>query len=722
MQTGSALGNESPNHPGLVGLFDDALMAARSWIASEVLLDDRMAAACSAIRLVPDASEGMSLALEACAEAGGLDGGLLVRFDGAAVRLLSSHAVPGSVVESLSAYGRRGSGLLPDSGPGCAGAVTGTSSGASDFLTLSLEQAGFRSFASFPFGDPGCPASGAICLLSRFAGPPRGDSLRRLGRAASLIGESVARRRESDEIAVREASLRAIVDAVADGIVTVDGGGRIVTANPAVGRILDIPADGLVGTLVQDLLPPRDRPAAIDRLRSARVDGGGRLPGHPVELSVCRADGAEVPVEVAVSEIEPGRLFTIVVRDISERLATDLRHRQRDRLASLGTLAAGLGHDMNNVLFPLRAHLNAIGADTSGDGAAHRARHLESVHSGVRYLQQLADGLHYLVNDAGHADGGADGAVVADWWRSTGPLLSRGLPPLTRVEASIPPGLPRVRITEHALTQAVLNLFVNAGEAMSAIRTGDEGLVRISARAAPDGKSILLAVTDNGPGMGEETRSRAFDLFFTTKVRGLGTGLGLAMVARAAREAGGEAWIESAPDAGTSVILRLPAATSGNELSGLAVALTTCDGRAAGFLESALAARGARIARDDGSEAADAWFIDPRGADPRAVRAWRLRRPGRTVVQLGLPHRLHRKAWAGVADCTIRSITDFDTLLAGVGRACSIMQRRKCHASDGDVDGTQGNGGAARADARAQEGDQPVDRARAGGGARARRR
>ena len=63
VQTGSALGNESPNHPGLVGLFDDALMAARSWIASEVLLDDRIAAACSAIRLVPDASEGMSLAL-----------------------------------------------------------------------------------------------------------------------------------------------------------------------------------------------------------------------------------------------------------------------------------------------------------------------------------------------------------------------------------------------------------------------------------------------------------------------------------------------------------------------------------------------------------------------------------------------------------------------------------------------------------------------------------
>ncbi len=684
-----------------------------------MFLEERVAAACAAIRLVPDRAEGLSMAIAACSEAAGMDGGVVIEHAGTGVRVVASHGIDVGVAEAFGSFCLPGSPLLPATSQCSIGPVPPERPDDADFLTFALERAGIRAHASFPLGQPGSAPGSVLCLLSRFASQPRGDALRRLGRVVGTVADAVARRNDSDAVALREASLRAIVDTVADGIVTVDGEGRITSANPAVGRVLGHPPDRLVGMHVRRFLTARGQRGLAGGFPAALRQGSGRPFGRPVELTAVHCNGTEVPIEVVVSEVEPGRLFTLVVRDITERRVAESKLRQSDRMASLGTLAAGLGHDMNNVLFPLRAHLNAIEADRSGEGAPGRAGHVASIASGIRYLQQLADGLHYLVHDAGHADGGQDGAVVEEWWKGTGPLLTRSLPPLTRVEVDISPGLPRVRITEHALTQAALNLFVNAGEAISGCRSGADGLVRLAVHAAPDGRSILLSVTDNGPGMDEETRRRAFDLFFTTKVRGLGTGLGLAMVSRVAREAGGEAWIESEPGRGASVTVRVPVAVDSAELSGVTVAVTGTDGRAVAFVEAALSARGARIAGEGELAAADAWFVDPRGTDPQAVRAWRRRRTGRTVVQLGLPHRVHRGAWSGAADCTVRSITDFDTLLAGVGLACSTIERRRSDGRNGNADGA---GGDRRQDARPQEGDKPRDRARAGGGARARGR
>ena len=704
---------------GLAGLVDEALLAARSWIASEIHRDDQVAVACAAIRLSNEVSEGLGLAVESCCSLAGMDGGAILYREDGQLRVAGSHDLPPSLVAVFEGFGSAGSPLLPGSGDGIAVDLGADAAGGLDFLGLGLQRAGVRAYWAFPLPLEGRGGAAVLCLFSSSASAPRQDRLPRVRRACTQLADSIDRRRASDAIAQREANLRAIVDTVTEGILTIDGSGRIRSANPAIGRILGYSPDELVGRRLVEVIPDRDRPAAESGLERYLAGTERRVIGRPIEVAALRRDGTEVTVEIVVSEVEPRRLFTAVMRDVTERRAADSRLRQSDRMASLGALAAGLGHDMNNVLFPIRAHLNALSADGAAPGADARRDHVEQIQAGVRYLQQLADGLHYLVHEPGHADGGLDGAVLAEWWAGTGALLSRSLPPLTRVEVDIDADLPRVRVTEHALTQSVLNLFVNAGEAIAMVRQGADGLVRIAAHAAPDGRSIVLSVSDNGLGMDEDVRRRAFDMFFTTKVRGMGTGLGLAMVNRVAREAGGDASIASVPGEGATVSLRLPLAAGEAELGGMRVAIGCMDGRAAAFIAAALRARGAVTVGEPDAEAADAWLADPRIVDARAVRAWRLRRPGRTVVQLGVPHRSQREAWAGLADRAIRSIADFDALLVGVDRACAVIQRRR---NDARGNSDVGGAGIAGADSRPQEGDQPHDRPRPGGGARARRR
>lgn len=698
---------------GISGLVDEALLAARAWIASEVFLDERVEAVCERIRTSDGLEADLAEVLELCAELAGAECGVLLLRTEGCLRVAAAHGLDGRQRAAFAGFSMLASPVLPSGHEPVAGSLDPLN-GSDDFLRHALRTAGLRSFVSVPLAIDGRLGEGVICLLSRGDATARQDSMRRIARAGARIAESIDRRRRAADHASREASLRAIVDSVSDGILTVDDSGRIRSANPSASRIFGYLSDELVGMPI-GTLAPRNAPAQATGSLAGCVPGRGfRTYGHPFEVSARTKDGAEVPLEVTFSEIEPGKLVACVLRDISERKQSDARLRQSDRMASLGALAAGLGHDMNNVLFPVRAHLNALAMDAVARRATAAGEHVDQIQQGVRYLQQLADGLHYLVNDAGNADGGCDGAILSNWWRGTGALLRRSLPPLCNVSVEIPDALPRVRITEHALTQAVLNLFVNAGDAMLTVPDHGAGHVCVTAHASPDGRSIDLAISDDGPGMDEATRRRAFDMFFTTKVRGLGSGLGLAMVARAVEQAGGDARIESAPGRGTTVTLRLPVAADPS-VDGAVTAISGLHGRAASFIESALGARGFRTVPEAALESADAWFVDPRAGEVAAVRSWRLRRTGRTVVLLGQPHRLASAKWSAVADCTIESLSDFDTLLVGVDRACSIIQRRR----NDDRDHDDGGAGAAGADARAQEGGQRRHRRRRGGGARA---
>lgn len=151
-----------------------------------------------------------------------------------------------------------------------------------------------------------------------------------------------------------------------------------------------------------------------------------------------------------------------------------------------------------------------------------------------------------------------------------GPLLGRAVPKGVRFESDVPEGLPRVPVAPHKLTQAVLNLIVNAGEAIQSMpKLPRRARVRLWAHAVGSnsgrGRHVHVGVGDNGPGMSPEIKARAFDAFFTTKSRGLGTGLGLPLVRSVVVTAGGELDVDSKPGKGTEVVLSLPAVADHDE-------------------------------------------------------------------------------------------------------------------------------------------------------------
>ncbi|MCC6659508.1 MAG: PAS domain S-box protein [Phycisphaerales bacterium] len=350
--------------------------------------------------------------------------------------------------------------------------------------------------------------------------------------------------------------------------------------------------------------------------------------------------------------------------------------RMADRLASIGTLAAGLGHDMNNVLMPVRARLNAIRAERAGLSIGVR-KHIDTITKSIAYLQQLADGLHFLAMDPENDDGDAGTTDLAAWWAQTGPVLTKAVPKHMKVTASIPSTLPRVAIAPHALTQAVLNLIVNAGDAIPADRKRRQGLARISAvavGAGPAGEErVRLSVTDNGRGMNEETRRRAFDIFFTTKARGVGTGLGLPLVRRVVEHAGGSVDIESELGRGTTMSMTFPAARAIDQDPGGVVrraVVSIGDGRAAGLIRHLLEAAGFSTAISQAPGDASVWVVDARTVTPQQATEWRDRQGGHArLVVIGDPtvtDPARASEWRSLEPLTCHDPSDFEAVKAMV--------------------------------------------------------
>jgi PAS domain S-box-containing protein len=241
------------------------------------------------------------------------------------------------------------------------------------------------------------------------------------------------------------------------------------------------------------------------------------------------------------------------LRERSQSLAEaegELRIMQR--LAPLATLAAGLGHDMSNLLLPMRAHLEALATAVREPSAVE---HVDALHSVLRYIQQLTDSLRLMALDPDRPLVSGKTTDLHEWWETTEPLLSSVIRPSVHLGVGLPEGLPPVRVAPHLLTLAVLNLLVNANEAIDG-----EGEIRVWARPERGGAEVHIGVTDDGRGMSPEVRERAFDPFFSTKRRHHATGFGLPLVHGVVRAAQGVVKADSREGGGTTVTLTLPVA------------------------------------------------------------------------------------------------------------------------------------------------------------------
>lgn len=517
-------------------------------------------------------------------------------------------------------------------------------------------------------------------------------------------------RRKSDSSLAANSS--AALAAALDPIITIDAFGVIESASDSVVRVFGWTPGELIGRNVGVLMPEPHRSAHDGYLARYAATGTTRILNTRRRFEAERKDGTRFPIELSVSRADiPTRadpLFVGIIRDLSDSpsdgdrigargdderqrlqdLVTEqtkaleqahIRLRLADRMVSIGTLAAGLGHDMNNVLLPVRAQINVLLAASSrllsqardvqcngGPPASSQAPEdirpaVQAIAASVTYLQQLADGLHYLAQNPDNSQPDKAATDLRDWWRRAGVVIGKSIPRHVKLSASIARGLPPVGVAPHRLTQAVLNLVVNAGEAIPTLeadptRKRRQGRVRLTARAETDdaGRTwVLLAIADNGTGMTPEVKRRAFELFFTTKSRGHGTGLGLPLVHKVAARVGGRVEIDSEIGKGTTVTMRLPAATAVLVQPVRLAVITVADARVGTLVRHVLEAAGVEVASGDQNPiAADLWVSD--AAAGKTCGAVGNRRHG--------PHRV-----------TIPPSADFQTIRDLVGEALTRM-------------------------------------------------
>ncbi len=364
-----------------------------------------------------------------------------------------------------------------------------------------------------------------------------------------------------------EAQLRSLSEALLDaadmaelGLVVYVGGPagpQGIFASNSAARLLGYEVSELVGVPLLPFLVPEDVARAEDRWR--RRLAGEALP-PTFEVEVFRKDGSRLPLELAVSQVTyEGRPAVVsFMRDITERRRAEASLVQTDRLATVGTLAAGVAHEINNPLAYVLLNLGFLERELAGlvAGDADRERVMQMVQAAREGTERVA----VIVRDlrsVSRADG--EGQRFVDVRRVVESALNIATNEIRRRARLVTAldDLPAVHGNEGRLGQVFLNLLLNAAHAIPAGRD-QENEVRVDAWESAPGR-VSVRVRDTGTGIAPELIPRIFDPFFTTKPPGLGTGLGLSICQNIVTSMGGTIDVDSAPGRGTTFTVTLPA-------------------------------------------------------------------------------------------------------------------------------------------------------------------
>jgi len=240
----------------------------------------------------------------------------------------------------------------------------------------------------------------------------------------------------------------------------------------------------------------------------------------------------------------------------SPSVPEELPHEERElhrlqRMAMLGTLASGLGHDLRNLVMPVLLRLDVVAAST--DLPEKAKGDLASIRHSILRLQRLASGLRLLASDPFDQRGEAQLTSLNDWWQDMQPIVVDSLPGKTVIEVKIDPDLPPVAVPPATLAQILINLVLNSRTAMEL-----EGSPRLWLHARVVGDCVRLDVRDNGTGMDAETRARCFEPYFTTRAREFATGLGLSTGRALLNRYGGDLTLGVEEASGTTFTITLP--------------------------------------------------------------------------------------------------------------------------------------------------------------------
>jgi PAS domain S-box-containing protein len=354
-----------------------------------------------------------------------------------------------------------------------------------------------------------------------------------------------------------EARFRTLAEASPDSI-TVISRGRFVYANPATAAVLgfDNPEEFLARPVDQLLVDPEE--SAIMAERIGRIVRGERLP--PREYGGRRKDGSVAVMEISTSLIQYDGAPAILSfgRDTTERRAWHAELMRADRLATIGMLSASVAHEINNPLTYTLLHLERMALTVPQQIADPAAR--RQVETMIAEAREGGERVRAIVRDllsvARHDDDVAPVSVEAALdtaLKLAGPTVATRAEVIRRCQP-----VPPVRASIGRLGQVLLNLILNAADAFERDAPGN----RVEIEIGRDGEVVVVAVTDNGRGIGPDVLPRIFEPLFTTKPLGAGTGLGLSICKTIVTELGGTITARSTLGSGTRVEVRLPAERS----------------------------------------------------------------------------------------------------------------------------------------------------------------
>jgi PAS domain S-box-containing protein len=414
-----------------------------------------------------------------------------------------------------------------------------------------------------PLRDADLRAGVPTRTLRRFRTPA--GAIRLLEVSAKSIGDGrmlgiardVTDRLMRERLEHSEESFRMLIERSPD-VVIVHADWKIVYLNSAAGRILALDPASTIGTHILDIVHPDDRDVSRRKIETLAqhgsstpftdvrfLRGGG---GPPIMLSI---GGVRVLFEGKPSIVAVGR-------DVSDQRRLQLQLAQAERMASLGTLAAGVGHEINNPLAYVLLNLEAITRLAAKVDPAIAATIVDHAGSASEGAQRIAKIVRDLRAFSRFDD---DARIIVDVRRALEVALSTASHELkhrARVVTMLDEEAP-VFGSEGRLAQLFLNLLVNAAHA---IREGHPSDNEIGVRVRVDGDKVVVAISDTGVGISEADRPHLFEPFFTTKPTGEGSGLGLAICHGLVTALGGSIAVESTVGKGSTFTVTLPRATS----------------------------------------------------------------------------------------------------------------------------------------------------------------
>jgi len=377
------------------------------------------------------------------------------------------------------------------------------------------------------------------------------------------------KRRDADN-ALRESSekYRTILESIEEGYFETDQKGNLTFSNEAFGKILGYPRHQLLGMNSRDYTTP-DTAEKISRIME-QIEQTGR-PEDVTDYDVIRKDGSKAALELSISLLtdKDGKPvgFRGMLRDVTRRKETEYKNRlleiqlqQAQKMESIGTLAGGIAHDFNNILMGIQGNATLMLLKIESEHPNY-----EKIKNVEKFVQNGTELTNQLLGFARRGKYLVKTTDLNEVIEKSSALFARTKKEI-QVHTVFHDEIWAVEVDRGQIEQALLNLYVNAWQAMPAggdIYLKTRNVMLDSSYVKPfkvePGKYVEISVTDTGVGIDRKTRERIFEPFFTTKEMGRGTGLGLASVYGIIKSHSGYIEVHSEKEKGTTFTVYLPA-------------------------------------------------------------------------------------------------------------------------------------------------------------------